>query len=206
MATVPHARTPQVILDEVERVLTLKPAGMAPAQIEFIIAQRLGPAWPSGLHVETILEDLVSAGRGEWVTSSRSAWRVRLFGLDEVAPTLPAATAEFQSPEGSPLAEVGYVNNFPYRQIDVHYDGRAVISRVGLTRNATALQAKNEIHDSEVVRETRIERNLGGGRWGVTDTYLRVGQGTVRHYDIVATQVRAQQAQRDSSGPQREVA
>ncbi len=203
MATVPHARTPQPIIDTVEAVLAGRIGGLPPARIEILVAQRLGSALPTDLSITTVLEDLVAAGRGEWVSSTRSGWRMRLFADGESAPELPAGTRNYEALQNSPLNDTGYVNTFPYRQIDYLHDGRVIISAVSLTRNAAAMQGKNWLHDNDMVRETHIERNLGGGRWGVVDAYTTVGKDAqIRHFDVVAAQLRAQKQtqQRDRGG------
>ena len=147
-----------------------------------------------------MLEELIQNGRAEWVSSSRGPWSVRLLGSNEVAPRLPAATAAYEALAGSPLAEDSYVNLFPYRQVDILSDGRVLLSAVSLSRSAAAEHARTWVHDNELARETRIERNLGHGKWGVTDSFVRVGHDTptVRHFDVAATQMRLQRAERET--------
>ena len=195
--TMPHARTPQPILDTIEAVLRGKPLGLAPSTIEILVARRLGPALPKDIQLPAVIEDLVATGRGEWV-SSRGSWRMRLFADGEIAPELPAGTKEYEALDHSPLSDREYVNAFAYRQIDVLADGRILISAVNLTRISAAQQALNWLHDNQMVKESRVERNLGRGKWGVTDIWSRTGrENTTRHHDVVAAQLRAQRQTRE---------
>src|SRR5262249_17238430 len=107
-------------------------------------------------------------------------------------PTLPAGATAVEAAKGSALGDPNYVNTFPYRQIDYLENGRVIITAVNLTRSTAATQASNWMRENEMIRETHIERNLGRGRWGVVDSWVRGRDNAVRHHDVVAAALRAQ--------------